>query len=104
MRRGFAFAISSPSDDSSASEALRGRHGPWSNARAELALPSIGHLLPSERISPNTPKQGGSFMGDKSPKAKDKSKKQDTANKNQKKAAADAKAKSAPAAGAKKGK
>ena len=31
-------------------------------------------------------------MGDKSPKAKDKSKKQDTANKNQKKAAADAKA------------
>ena len=32
-------------------------------------------------------------MGDKSPKAKDKAKKQDVAGKNQKKAAADAKAK-----------
>jgi hypothetical protein len=42
-------------------------------------------------------------MGDKSPKAKDKSKKQDAVNKNQKKADAAAKAKSAGGA-AKKGK
>ncbi len=34
-------------------------------------------------------------MGDKSPKAKEKAKKQDTADKNQKKAAANAKASSA---------
>ena len=43
-------------------------------------------------------------MGDKSPKAKDKAKKQDTAGKNQKKAAADAKSKPAAPAAAKKGK
>jgi len=43
-------------------------------------------------------------MGDKSPKAKDRAKKQDTMDKNQKKAAANAKA-NPPAAGiAKKGK
>ncbi len=41
------------------------------------------------------------FMGDKSPKAKDKSKKQDTAGKNQKKAAAVAKATPAPGGGKK---
>jgi len=40
-------------------------------------------------------------MGDKSPKAKNKAKKQDTANKNQKKAAANAKASHAPDAGKK---
>jgi hypothetical protein len=43
-------------------------------------------------------------MGDKSPKAKDKQKKQDTAGKNQKKVAAGAKTAPAPAAPAKKGK
>jgi hypothetical protein len=44
-------------------------------------------------------------MGDKSPKAKDRAKKQDTADKNHKKAAAVAKANPPPAAGAfKKGK
>ncbi len=43
-------------------------------------------------------------MGDKSPKAKDKAKKQGTNDKNQKKAAADAKTKVAPAPVAKKGK
>lgn len=43
-------------------------------------------------------------MGDKSPKSKDKQKKQDTANKNQKKADAVKKATPAPAAPAKKGK
>ncbi|XXT15954.1 hypothetical protein WME94_37480 [Sorangium sp. So ce429] len=43
-------------------------------------------------------------MGDKSPKAKDRQKKQDTAEKNQKKAAAVAKASPAPAAPTKKGK
>ena len=42
-------------------------------------------------------------MGDKSPKAKDKSKKQGTADKNQKKAAANVKA-NPPSSGAKKGK
>ena len=40
-------------------------------------------------------------MGDKSPKAKNKAKKQDTANKNQKKAEAGAKASHAPDAGKK---
>jgi hypothetical protein len=43
-------------------------------------------------------------MGDKSPKAKDKAKKQDTADKNQKKAAAVAKASQGSAGAAKKGK
>jgi hypothetical protein len=43
-------------------------------------------------------------MGDKSPKAKDKAKKQDTANKDQKKAAAAAKANQASAGSARKGK
>jgi hypothetical protein len=43
-------------------------------------------------------------MGDKSPKAKDKQKKQDTAGKDQKKAAAITKQTPAPAAPAKKGK
>lgn len=43
-------------------------------------------------------------MGDKSPKSKDKKKKQDTADKNQKKADAFAKANPAPGAPAKKGK
>jgi hypothetical protein len=43
-------------------------------------------------------------MGDKSPKAKDKHKKQDTADKNQKKAAAITKQTPAPAAPVKKGK
>jgi hypothetical protein len=43
-------------------------------------------------------------MGDKSPKAKDKAKKQDAADKNQKKAAAVAKASQASAWTAKKGK
>jgi hypothetical protein len=43
-------------------------------------------------------------MGDKSPKAKDKAKKQDTAGKNQKKAAAVAKAHQGSTAPAKKGK
>jgi hypothetical protein len=43
-------------------------------------------------------------MGDKSPKAKDRAKKQDTADKNQKKAAAVAKATPPPAGGLKKGK
>jgi hypothetical protein len=42
-------------------------------------------------------------MGDKSPKAKDKAKKQDTADKNQKKAAAVAKASQSSAGAAKKG-
>jgi hypothetical protein len=44
------------------------------------------------------------FMGDKSPKAKDRAKKQDTADKNQKSAAAVAKASKASAGVAKKGK
>jgi hypothetical protein len=44
------------------------------------------------------------FMGDKSPKAKDRAKKQDTADKNQKNAAAVAKASQSSAGGAKKGK
>jgi hypothetical protein len=43
-------------------------------------------------------------MGDKSPKAKDKAKKQDTADKNQKKAAAVAKATQSSAGATKKGK
>jgi hypothetical protein len=43
-------------------------------------------------------------MGDKSPKAKDKAKKQDTAGKNQKKAAAVAKANQGSAGAATKGK
>jgi hypothetical protein len=43
-------------------------------------------------------------VGDKSPKAKDKAKKQGTNDKNQKKAAADAKAKPAQTPAAKKGK
>ena len=43
-------------------------------------------------------------MGDKSPKSKDRQKKQDTAGKNQKASAAAVKAKPAPAAPAKKGK
>ncbi len=43
-------------------------------------------------------------MGDKSPKAKDKHKKQDTADKNQKKATAIAKANPVPGAPVKKGK
>ncbi len=43
-------------------------------------------------------------MGDKSPKAKDKNKKQDTAGKNQKKAAAITKQTSAPTTAPKKGK
>jgi len=43
-------------------------------------------------------------MGDKSPKAKDKAKKQDSAHKNQKKAAADAKAAPPLPAPVKKGK
>jgi hypothetical protein len=43
-------------------------------------------------------------MGDKSPKAKDRAKKQDTADKNQKKAAAVAKAAPPPPGGLKKGK
>jgi hypothetical protein len=43
-------------------------------------------------------------MGDKSPKAKDKNKKQDTAGKNQKKAAAITKQTPAPTAAPKKGK
>jgi len=43
-------------------------------------------------------------MGDKSPKAKDKHKKQETAGKNQKKAAAFAKTHPAPSAPGKKGK
>jgi hypothetical protein len=42
------------------------------------------------------------FMGDKSPKAKEKSKKQDTADKNQKKAAANAKASTSAAKDGKK--
>ena len=42
-------------------------------------------------------------MGDKSPKAKDKAKKQDTADKNQKNAAAFAKAHPVPPGGEKKG-
>ena len=42
-------------------------------------------------------------MGDKSPKAKDKLKKQDKADKNQKKASALAKANPAPGGAAKKG-
>jgi hypothetical protein len=42
-------------------------------------------------------------MGDKSPKAKEKSKKQDSANKDQKKAAAVAKATHTPSGPAKKG-
>jgi hypothetical protein len=41
-------------------------------------------------------------MGDKSPKAKEKSRKQDVADKNQKKAAAVAKATPSPSAAAKK--
>jgi hypothetical protein len=44
------------------------------------------------------------FMGDKSPKAKDRAKKQDTADKNQKSAAAVAKAGQSSAGAAKKGK
>ena len=44
------------------------------------------------------------LMGDKSPKAKDRAKKQDTADKNQKSAAAIAKASQGSAGGAKKGK
>jgi hypothetical protein len=43
--------------------------------------------------------QGGLAMGDKSPKAKEKAKKQDTAGKNDKKAAAAAKASQQGAAG-----
>ena len=43
------------------------------------------------------------LMGDKSPKAKEKAKKQDTAGKDQKKASAQAKASSQGSAGAKKG-
>jgi hypothetical protein len=43
-------------------------------------------------------------MGDKSPKAKDRAKKQDTADKNQKKAAAVAKASQGSGVPAKKGK
>jgi len=43
-------------------------------------------------------------MGDKSPKSKDRHKKQETAGKNQKASAAASKAKPAPAAPAKKGK
>jgi hypothetical protein len=43
-------------------------------------------------------------MGDKSPKAKDKAKKQDTAGKDQKKAAATVKANQSSAGAAKKGK
>jgi hypothetical protein len=43
-------------------------------------------------------------MGDKSPKAKDKAKKQDAAGKDQKKAAAFTKANPTPSAPAKKGK
>ena len=43
-------------------------------------------------------------MGDKSPKSKDKKKKQETVDKNQKKAAAIAKANPAPGVPAKKGK
>jgi len=43
-------------------------------------------------------------MGDKSPKSKDKKKKQDTADKNQKKAADFAKTNPAPGAPVKKGK
>jgi hypothetical protein len=44
------------------------------------------------------------FMGDKSPKAKDRAKKQDMADKNQKSAAAVAKASQAATGPAKKGK
>jgi len=44
------------------------------------------------------------YMGDKSPKAKDKNKKQDTANKDQKKKDAVTKATTAPAGSTKKGK
>jgi len=44
--------------------------------------------------------EGGEFMGDKSPKAKEKAKKQDTVGKNQKKATAAAKVSAQGAAGA----
>jgi hypothetical protein len=49
------------------------------------------------------PTEGGTFMGDKSPKAKEKAKKQDTAGKDQKKATAAAKVSAQGNAGAKKG-
>jgi hypothetical protein len=48
----------------------------------------------------SSPAQGGETMGDKSPKAKDKAKKQNTSDKNQKKAVASAKVQAQGAAGA----
>jgi hypothetical protein len=54
------------------------------------------------RVWPSTQHLTGFTMGDKSPKAKEKSKKQDTVDKNQKKAQANAKAAAQSANAAKK--
>jgi hypothetical protein len=63
-------------------------------------------VLPSGRtaVATHHANLGGCFVGDKSPKSKDRQKKQDTANKDQKKADAFAKAHPAPATPFKKGK
>jgi hypothetical protein len=63
-------------------------------------------MVPSRTLGtfevPST-KRGGDYMGDKSPKAKDKNKKQDTADKNRKQAMAAAKAAPPSPGAAKKG-
>jgi hypothetical protein len=84
--------------------ATRGKSTGW-----HQTTDSDGHSAVDSRASSNarteTPQpQAVISMGDKSPKAKDKAKKQDTADKNQKKAAAVAKASQGSAGAANKGK
>jgi hypothetical protein len=61
-------------------------------------------MMRAGEVEQRSPERGSLSMGDKSPKAKNKAKKQDTQEKSQKKAAADAKAtKGSSAQGGKKG-
>lgn len=71
-----------------------------------LAGLSVAEVVPSKAVHPLSTHSNlrGCFMGDKSPKSKDRQKKQDTAGKSQKASAAAVKAKPAPAVPAKKGK
>jgi hypothetical protein len=67
-------------------------------------LPHRSDIVSRSRSSLQPSKWQGCTMGDKSPKSKDRQKKQDTAQKSQKKAAAFAKMNPAPALPRKKGK
>ena len=71
--------------------ALQGRHQPAGDALRELHEEVTAAAKVAVIVGYETPNQKVMHMGDKSPKSKDKNKKQSTASKNKKQAVANAK-------------